>query len=127
MLLYTKLCSSLERPTPSSSPRSILTYIHHLPHVLLIPPFFSHFITLPPSLILPVSSLCFNIHVPSPALVSRSMLCMLNTSSSFPLSPLCFCFLLHAFYFTAHSHPTETSPSLTLLLFLFSSQTMFTL
>lgn len=70
MIVYNMLAvrASHSLSLPSSPPRrwvdhqlSIFSYIHHILHILLIPPFFSHFTTLPPltpSLILPLLSLC---------------------------------------------------------------------
>lgn len=68
---------------------------------------------LPQSFCRPRLSLCLNIHVPSPALVSCSVLCMLNApsfSSSFSSSSSVFFFLLHTFFLPTHSHPTEVRP-----------------
>lgn len=69
---------------------------------------------LPQSFCRPHLSLCLNIHVPSPALVSRSVLCMLNApsfSSSSSSSSSVFFFLLHTFFLPTHSHPTEVPPT----------------
>lgn len=66
---------------------------------------------LPQSFCRPRLSLCLNIHVPSPALVSRSVLCMLNAPSfSSSSSSSVFFFLLHTFFLPTHSHPTEVPP-----------------
>lgn len=73
---------------------SVLFYIYHFLHVLLIPPSLSHFIT-------PLCSPCFNIHVPSLAIVPRSSPDMLNTSSSSSSSSLLF--LLRSHFLLDHS------------------------
>lgn len=112
MWLFTPYCvSSLELPTLHLllledgwiHQRSILFYIHHLLHAPLIPPFCSHFITLPPSLCHSACLLCvltFTFHhLP---LCHAVPLCMLNSSSSSSSSSpstLSLILLLHFFCF----------------------------